>query len=233
MKISGTTKSAMKRTMGHTVLMITLVVMFILTPLATSSEPNSQSNIYNQSNISSNMTNITPATYSVDVDQDYGFYKVTDMKMSRPAPYDKNNRTLTIHVGDTVIWENDATPDEPLTIISKQGLWENRSAYLRWNRQKFSYTFNQSGTYEMYIKEYPREQHHIVIVEDIVVPKVTISAIPTITSTVFPNTTIGENTTPTETILPKKEGPKFPIEAVMAIIALIALIVYISRKGKK
>ena len=227
MKISGI--SAMKRIMIYAVLTITLVAMFMLTPLVTSSESN------NQSNISSNITNTTLATYRVDVDQDYGFYKVTDMKISRPAPYDKINRTLTIRVGDTVIWENDATPDEPLTIMSKEELWGNRSAYLRWNYQKFSYTFNQSGTYEMYIKEYPREQHQIVIVEDIAVPKVTVtvSAIPTITNTVFPNTAIGENTTPTETILPKKEEAKFPIEAVIAIIALIAMIVYLYRKGKK
>ena len=68
-------------------------------------------------------------------------------------------------MGDTIVWINDAIPDGPLTIISKDNLWENRSAYLRWNYQKFSYTFNESGIYDMYIREYPR-LHQTVVVKD-------------------------------------------------------------------
>ncbi len=216
MKISGVSR---RRT--YTILIIILATIFLLVPLTVG--------ISNQSNVSSNVSNITPTIYKAEVDQDYGFYRIIDVTASKHAPYDTKNHTLTIHVGDVVIWENDATPDEPLTIISKEGLWENRSAYLRWNYQKFTYTFNKSGTYEMYIKEYPREQHQIIIVKDIVAPKETVSTTPMVINTVFPTTDKKE--TPIE-ISPKKEG-RFPIEIVIAIIVLTVIVIYLYHKNRE
>ncbi len=109
----------------------------------------------------------TPASreslnYISFVDQYYGFKNVRVIGTNRSFVY--QNLTLNISTSDTVIWENDANPDEKLTIISDQGLWNNTSAILRWNYQSFNYTFTQPGTYGVYIKEYPRIQHQRIIV---------------------------------------------------------------------
>lgn len=152
-------------------------------------------------------TGASATVYKSDVDQDYGFYRVTSMDKNQTVSYDKNNKTLIINASDSVIWINDATPDEPLTIISEQGLWNNTSAKLRWNYQKFGYTFNESGTYGFYIKEYPREQHQKIIVNPIetstpeLTPIITVDKTPIITSTetlvetpVKPSTESSDNT---------------------------------------
>jgi hypothetical protein len=102
-----------------------------------------------------------PLIYKSFVDQDYGFKRVIEINY-RPFVY--QNLTLNISAGDTVIWVNDANPDEMLTIVSEQGLWNYTSAILRWNYQNFNYTFTQPGTYGVYIKEYPRKQHQRIIV---------------------------------------------------------------------
>lgn len=99
--------------------------------------------------------------YKSFVDQDYGFKRVVE---SNYTPFVYENLTLNIHPGDTVIWINDADPDERLTIISEQDLWDNTSAILRWNRKEYSYTFTQPGTYSVYIKEYRRVQHQSIVV---------------------------------------------------------------------
>ena len=102
-----------------------------------------------------------PLTYKSFVDQDYGFKRVVEINYQ---PFVYQNLTLNIRTGDTVIWVNDATPDEKLTIVSEQGLWDNTSAILRWNYQYINYTFIQPGTYGVYIKEYPRIEHQKIIV---------------------------------------------------------------------
>lgn len=176
-----------------------------------------------------NTSNTT--TYRSLVDQDYGFYRVIDITAHNPAPY--VNNTLTIYVGDTIIWENDATPDEPLTIISEQKLWGNRSAYLRWNYQKFNYTFNQSGNYSVYISEYPRETHQKIIVKNIP-GTISVTSMPTVTLIANPIVTLTENPI-TDNKTPSKSPGKtnlIPIEAIMAIAGLIVLIVYLYRKKK-
>lgn len=104
----------------------------------------------------------TPVVYRSDVDSDYGFYRVIDTTSKKPFVYE--NKTLNIYTGDTVIWVNDATPDERLTIISEQDLWANTSSILRWNYQQFNYTFTVPGIYSVYIREYPRLQHQKIIV---------------------------------------------------------------------
>jgi len=102
----------------------------------------------------------TSTEYKTFVDQDYGFKRVVE---KNNTPFEYQNLTLKIFVGDKVIWQNDANPDEKLTIISEQNLWTNNSAVLRWNYQSFNYTFTQPGTYSLYIKEYPRKRQNIIV----------------------------------------------------------------------
>lgn len=102
-----------------------------------------------------------PLLYKSYVDQDYGFKRVIEANYT-PFVYD--NLTLNIHTGDTVMWINDATPDEKLTIVSEQNLWNESSGLLRWNYQFINYTFTQPGTYGVYVKEFPRLRHQKVIV---------------------------------------------------------------------
>ncbi len=79
-----------------------------------------------------------------------------------PFGFDVYN--ITIHVGDKIRWVNDDSSDFPLTIISKEGLWTIRGEnYLRWQGDSFEYTFNKTGTYTVYIKEYPRIQQKITV----------------------------------------------------------------------
>lgn len=220
------------------VIILYLIVIFILPP-AVSSENKTSNTVANET---SNISNITSITYKSLVDQDYGFYRVIDIITHKPAPYENN--TLTINIGDIVIWENDAAPDEPLTIISKQGLWGNRSAYLRWNYQKFNYTFNQSGAYSVYIKEYPREQHQIIIVKDIP-GTVKIISTPTMTTTILPASTIvdGDNIDITEISEIDKtvalENPKrgyvlyYIIAGFIIIMGIIMLINRINKEKKQ
>lgn len=170
----------------------------------------------NDTNITNKSDNI-PITYRTDVDQDYGFYRVRDITAHRPAPYDNN--TLTINVGDTIMWMNDATPDWPLTIVSEQGLWNNTIARLRWNYQKFSYTFNESGEYGVYIKEYPSENQKIVVIST-ENPISTVTIPPTyivVEDTSVPITPIS---TPVETS--NKIIPGFNI--ILGIITIMAII---------
>ncbi len=180
-----------------------------------------------------NTSSVITITYRSDVDQDYGFYRVIDYTTHKSAPYDDKTKTLTIDAGDTVEWINDATPDEPLTIISKDGLWGNRSAYLRWNYQKFSYTFNQSGTYQVYIKEYPREQHQTIVVKDI---PGTMKIISTLTTIPIINNTednLSNVSTTNKSKVVSKNSNLIPIEVIMVIAGILILVIYIIRSGKK
>lgn len=212
-----------------------LSLIVFLAPLSIGSDENkTPGNISNTLNVTST-SNVTSITYRSSVDQDYGFYRVIDITTHNPAKYENN--TLTINIGDTVIWENDATPDEPLTIISEQGLWGNRSAYLRWNYQKFSYTFNQSGTYSVYIKEYPREKHQTIIVKD-VSGLVKVASTPTMTNTVLPTTAIIEvDTTETpkinETVVIENSKREYVLYYIIAgFIIIVGIIVLVKRVNK-
>lgn len=173
-------------------------------------------------------SNVTSITYRSSVDQDYGFYRVIDVTTHKQTTY--VNNTLTVNVGDTVEWINDATPDEPLTIISKEGLWGNRSAYLRWNFQRFSYTFNESGTYEVYIREYPREQHQIIIVSPTEMPVVVVDSTPVMMSTDIP-----ENTSipiVTGTVSPKDVSGISNI-LILILIILVGMTIFMINRNKK
>lgn len=165
-------------------------------------------------------------TYKSYVDQDYGFYRVIGIgeNLSATGPartflvdINYTNKTLNINIGDTVTWINDATPDWPLTIISEQKLWGDRDAYLRWNYQKFNYTFNEPGTYSVYIKECRRCQNQTIIVN----PNVIISTLATPTTIPEQTETIVAIKTPIET--PTNVIPGFTIVFGILILVLLSL----------
>jgi plastocyanin len=97
--------------------------------------------------------------YTSDVDE-YGFRRVTVRNGS--APY-KNN-TLTINSGDTVKWVSVTDNAWYLTVVSKEGLWNNSSSMMKYKFRYFNYTFERSGEYEVYIKEFPRDTHQKIVV---------------------------------------------------------------------
>ena len=164
-------------------------------------------------------------TYRSDVDQDYGFYRVIDITTHKSSPY--VNNTLTINVGDIIEWINYADPDEPLTIVSKEELWGNKSAYLRWNYQKFSYTFNKSGSYEVYIKEYPREQHQIIKVGPTEVPTITVISTPTINIT---ENVVSPTPIVTDKVPIKDTGN---ISIIWLLTIIVGIVIFIIYKNKK
>ncbi len=101
------------------------------------------------------------AVYKFSVHDIDGFYRVRALNTTQIPEY--TNLTLRINAGDKVIWESESE-DYTITIVSEQGLWDNTSAKLRWDTQQFSYTFNQSGTYGIYLKEFPKVKHQKIIV---------------------------------------------------------------------
>jgi plastocyanin len=74
------------------------------------------------------------------------------------------NRTLTINVGDNVIWKSVSDANEPLTIVSAEGLWDNSSSYLKYTYRSFNYTFVQPGNFDVYLKGYPKMAHQKIVV---------------------------------------------------------------------
>ncbi len=97
--------------------------------------------------------------YTSDVDE-YGFRKVTVRNGS--APY--TNNILTINSGDTVKWVSVTDNSWYLTVVSKEGLWNNSSSMMKYRLRYFNYTFDRPGEYEVYIKEFPRETHQKIVV---------------------------------------------------------------------
>lgn len=98
--------------------------------------------------------------YRVHIDNYHGFYRVYNMTLGEQINY--HNDTLNINKGDTVMWSNEAS-DRRLTVISVQKLWSEKYGYLPWPNRRFSYTFNKPGTYNVYIKEYPKFTQRIVV----------------------------------------------------------------------
>jgi plastocyanin len=97
--------------------------------------------------------------YYSAVDDLYGFYKVTVINGS--APY--SNHTLTISAGDTVKWINYADINS-LTVVSREGLWNNSTSTMRYTGKSFNYTFNKPGEFEVYIDKFPKLSHQKIIV---------------------------------------------------------------------
>ena len=97
--------------------------------------------------------------YISDVDDRYGFLRVTVLNGS--ASY--SNRTLTINAGDTVKWVNVAT-DYSITVVSREGLWNNSTSTMRYMYRYFNYTFDKPGEYEVYIDKFPKLSHQKIVV---------------------------------------------------------------------
>jgi len=112
-------------------------------------------------------------TYRSYVDFDYGFYNVVGTGVN-PANDTANESTyfanvnytdkkLTINVGDTLLWINYDPQNWPLTIMSKQGLWNGNASYLRQMYKMFNYTFTEPGTYVVYVKEKDKFSQTIIV----------------------------------------------------------------------
>ena len=82
---------------------------------------------------------VTPGqseSYSVKMDVGHGF----------------NPAVMNINRSDTVIWSNEELQRTRIVLVSKEGLFENKiTEYAK----KTSYQFNQSGTYNFVLAEYP------------------------------------------------------------------------------
>lgn len=102
----------------------------------------------------------TPASYLSDIDDVYGFRKVTTYNGS--VSY--SNHTLTINAGDTVKWISVSDENIPLTVVSVEGLWDNSSSFMKYSGRNFNYTFVQPGNFEVYLKDNPRIAHQKIIV---------------------------------------------------------------------
>jgi outer membrane lipoprotein-sorting protein len=94
------------------------------------------------------------------VDDLYGFYKVICMNGS----VNYSNYTLIINSGDNIRWDSATKNNYSLTIVSQEGLWDNSSSRLRYERSRFSYTFNKSGEFEVYIDKFPKLKHQKIVV---------------------------------------------------------------------
>lgn len=102
----------------------------------------------------------TQILYISEVDDVYGFRKV----IVKNGSSNYTNHTLTINTGDTVEWRSVTENNYSLTIVSKEGLWNNSSSRLRYVLSRFDYTFTQPGNYEVYLKEFPKPAHQRIIV---------------------------------------------------------------------
>lgn len=100
--------------------------------------------------------------YNTYVDNYKGFYRIQLISgigsMTTASVTD-----FTINAGNSIQWVNDVLPEERITIVSKDGLWKDELANIKKN-YLFSYTFNNPGTYDVYIKEYPNLQHQRITV---------------------------------------------------------------------
>jgi plastocyanin len=105
---------------------------------------------------------IKNVNYRVLVDQKNGFYKVYEIDNGTFKNPDYQNNTLNISKGDTITWSNEAYVDYQLTIMSIPNLWDN-SGLMKYNDKKFSYTFNESGIFDIYINEFPKFRQKIVV----------------------------------------------------------------------
>lgn len=110
---------------------------------------------------------LEPVMYRVWIDSDYGFYMVRAIRGNStydlPAGFDILN--FTIHTGDSVRWINDDGYDFPLTVASNEGLWSGRTGLMRYQTERFDYTFNKTGTYTFSIKEFPRIENQTITVK--------------------------------------------------------------------
>ncbi len=159
----------------------------------------------------------TPSVYRVYVDEWYGFKRAIEANYT---PFKYENQTLNLNAGDTVFWINDAD-NESITITNKEGLWPG--AYLKYSRQSFNYTFTQPGTYDVYMKEFPRRPHQTIVVAPVETPTIT-TPIPTATPTATETTVIPTSVTQK----PQDKAPEinlwYILLALLLVVGIVALI---------
>jgi len=164
------------------------------------------------------------AVYKVFVDEDYGFLQVRELNNT---PFVYKNLTLNINAGDTVIWTNDATDNSEMTIVSVQNLWDNKSAYLRYTGRSFNYTFNEPGTYSVYLKENIRRvRPQTIVVSSIETPTPTTPA-PTETPVPTPIPTV------TETMVEPQSATFNLWYILIAVLAVAGIILYLYSGKRK
>jgi plastocyanin len=169
-----------------------------------------------------------PSVYNVLVDDTYGF---KDVRIEPNDPVFKYyNLTLMINQGDKVVWINDAYDPSgnaydnniDMTIVSVQNLWDNQSGYLEYYLRSFNYTFNQPGTYEVYMKEYPLVHNQTIVVAPLETPAITTpSSTPTEKETFAPTASITQ--TP-------KATPGFDFWNILLALIVVAFIHFFKRK---
>ena len=168
-----------------------------------------------------------PSVYTVLVDDNFGFKQVRIEPSNPDFKYD--NLTLMINPGDSVIWMNYIYDPSgiayknnvPITIVSVQNLWDNQSGYLRNFRRSFNYTFDQPGSYEVYLKEYPKVRHQTIIVAPSGTP---------VATTLPPTPMETETPAPTASITqaPQTVTPGFDLWYILlAFIVVVVLVVFI------
>ena len=67
-------------------------------------------------------------------------------------------QTLTVAVGTTVTWTN--RDDIPHTVVSDNGVFKSKA---RDTDEKFSYTFDQAGTYPYHCSIHPKMTGQVVV----------------------------------------------------------------------
>ncbi len=69
---------------------------------------------------------------------------------------------ITINTGDTVVWFNRNDPTRVFTLVSNEGLWENKNIG---KRLTFKYTFNETGTYTYKVLGFEERMKGTIIVK--------------------------------------------------------------------
>jgi len=166
-----------------------------------------------------------PSVYKVYVDGTDGFYQVRN---TQPGNITYVNKTLTLNInaGDSIRWENWDYYDWPLTIMSEQNLWDNKTGYLKYKYKPFNYTFKQPGTYGVYIED-PRVPHMTIIVAAVETPTVT---------TPPPTPTETETAAPTASVTQTPPGALSGFNLwyiLLALIVVAGLVVFIYSLKKK
>ncbi|MDO8726959.1 MAG: hypothetical protein Q7J35_12890 [Candidatus Methanoperedens sp.] len=173
-----------------------------------------------------------PSVYTVLVDDNFGFKKVRVEPIDPAFKYD--NLTLMINPGDSVKWMNYIYDPSgiayknnvPITIVSVQNLWDNQSGYLRNFGRSFNYTFDRPGSYEVYMKEFPKVRHQTIIVAQLETPvATTLPPTPTETQTPAPTASVTQT--------PQAATPGFDLWYILLAFIVVAILVVLIYSFKK
>lgn len=148
-----------------------------------------------------------------------GFYKVRNLDAT-PRQFTYDGRVLSINVGDTMIWENDADI-RTFTIVSDQKLWNDQIGKIKVG-QRINYKFDKPGTYTFYIKEISSKRQTIIVNGNEELPTATETPVATIanyptpvpTTTYNPSYTAVRDTvsTPVSTAVPIVRYTPVPVQ---------------------